>query len=165
VDYALRQGVLNELKARAEGAAADPLARELLADVTDGRIKLYVTWRGLACRRAHRELFLGGAYLPLTPAGDKAGHLCAFQRSLPGKSVVVVAPRLVAGLAGGAEVAPVGEVWGDTRLLLPPDEAGVKYRNIFTGELLKVERDRDEAALTLTAVLAQFPVAILERVG
>jgi hypothetical protein len=41
----------------------------------------------------------------------------------------------------------------------------VKYRNIFTGELLKAERDRDEAALTLTAVLAQFPVAILERVG
>ena len=33
------------------------LARELLEAKEDGRVKLYVTWRGLSCRQEHRGLF------------------------------------------------------------------------------------------------------------
>jgi (1->4)-alpha-D-glucan 1-alpha-D-glucosylmutase len=167
VDYDLRQKLLAELKARAEKDSADltGLARELLADMSDGRVKLYVTWRGLACRRAHRELFLGGAYQGLTAAGDGAEHVCAFTRSLAGAAVLAAVPRLVVGVTRGKELAPLGLVWGATRLVLPADEAGSKWRNVFTGEVLTAGGLVGEPGLPLAAVFGHFPVALLERVG
>src|SRR5690606_23575335 len=59
VDYGRRAAILDELQAafaRSEDAPV-ALARELLASIEDGRIKLYVTWRGLALRARHPELF------------------------------------------------------------------------------------------------------------
>src|SRR5204863_9525849 len=53
VDYGLRRRLLAELKEWVGRLGADltPLTRELLGNVADGRIKLYLTWRALAHRR------------------------------------------------------------------------------------------------------------------
>ena len=51
------------------------LAHRLTDGWTDGRIKLYLTWRALRFRREHPDLFQHGAYLPLTAAGPLEEHL------------------------------------------------------------------------------------------
>ena len=51
------------------------LARRLADEWTDGRVKLYLTWRTLRFRREHPDLFQHGAYLPLTTAGPLEEHL------------------------------------------------------------------------------------------
>src|SRR5262249_34171562 len=58
VDYARRREFLGGLRARIAQAAEDltPLAHELVESLEDGRIKLYVTYRGLNFRRAHGPL-------------------------------------------------------------------------------------------------------------
>jgi (1->4)-alpha-D-glucan 1-alpha-D-glucosylmutase len=125
--------------------------------MVDGRVKLYVTWQGLAARAAQRQLFATGEYVALETAGTNAHRLCAFARANGAAASITVVPRLVAGLPTEAAL-PLGHAaWGDTRVVLPQRLAR-RYRNVFTGE----EHDCEGAAtLDVAAVLAHFPVAIL----
>lgn len=167
VDYEHRRALLADLRQRAEQAETDltGLAQELVRSPGDGRVKLYLTWRGLHFRREHGPVFLDGSYQPLEAAGEKKDHVCAFARWLEDQAVVVAVPRLVIGLTGGVERAPLGpEVWGQTKLLLPPEDAGRRYRNVYTGEVLAAGQHNGGAVLPLAAVFAHFPAALLERV-
>ncbi|GIV96085.1 MAG: maltooligosyl trehalose synthase [Herpetosiphonaceae bacterium] len=171
VDYGRRRKLLDEIKRRADGAeeALTALARELLENCQDGRIKLYLTYQVLNCRRAHERLFTNGDYQPLEARGMKARHVCAFARTLDDQVMLVVAPRLVVGLTHAAEHPPVGEdIWKDTWLDLPaelhPADPGYRYRNLLTGEVLEVEHHAGKPNLRLSSILATFPAALLERI-
>src|SRR3990172_10407345 len=87
------------MKGRAALSPADEArqaapARSLLDSMEDGRIKLYVTWKTLALRARHAELFERGGYTPLVTAGAQADHVCAFARMHEDRTLVTVAPRL-----------------------------------------------------------------------
>jgi (1->4)-alpha-D-glucan 1-alpha-D-glucosylmutase len=153
-----------------EGAGENlvPLARQLLDSCPDGRIKLYLIHRTLRFRREHQELFSRGDYLPLQVRGEKSDHLCAFARTLDGRTMVVAVPRLVVGLTGSIEQPPLGaEVWKETWLDLPKEGEGGSqtrsYRNLFTGEVLSPRPGRATPSLPVAEALANFPVALLER--
>ena len=82
VDHARLAAELAALRtAPAEpGGAWGELARTLLAGKEDGRIKLYVTHRGLDLRRQHPRLFQEGAYLPVEARGTRRDHVVAVGR-------------------------------------------------------------------------------------
>ena len=164
VDYALRSRLLAELRAQ---AAVDlpGLAEQLLERAEDGRIKLHVVQAALALRRARPELFAEGAYLPLAAQGARAEHVVAFaRRRHANDELVSVVPRLCVGLAGGEERPPVGALWGDTVLALPHAAPGATYHDRLTGATHTVAEHAGGASLALHALLAPFPVALLERV-
>ena len=167
VDSARRQAVLAELRTGAEGTggALAELAHTLVERRQDGRIKLYVIQRGLACRREHPQLFLQGDHVPLVVRGGRTNHVCAFARAHGEHEVVVAVPRFLARLSGNG--APLGPgVWGEDLVILPTAGQGRAYRNLFTGELLEIgETGEGRRALPLAAVFAGFPVAMLERVS
>ncbi|MDD2321259.1 MAG: malto-oligosyltrehalose synthase [Geobacteraceae bacterium] len=165
VDYDLRQRLLDNLK-RAE-SSTDPirLVRDLLVNMTDGKVKLYLIRKALFCRNGRRDLFESGRYLPLEAIGAKADNICAFERSLDMDAVIVVAPRFFTRLVRGAEGLPLGsEAWTDTRIVTPFEIPGTRYRNIFTGEIVTSLPKEDVSALNLADVLKIFPVALLERI-
>ncbi|WP_439624338.1 malto-oligosyltrehalose synthase [Gemmata sp.] len=157
VDYDRRRELLGGCTAAAAltGDALLKWTADVLAHKEDGRVKVYVTHRALACRRDHPGLFSEGEYAPLAAAGARADHLFAFARTHAGASAVVAVPRLVAKLCGGA-AEPLGDVWGDTTLAVP---AG-RWRNVFTGEVLTAAD-----ALPAADVFRHFPVALLVREG
>jgi (1->4)-alpha-D-glucan 1-alpha-D-glucosylmutase len=159
VDYERRRRALAELDARAaDDAGRAALAAELLEGAADGRIKLYMVAEALRHRRAKPRLYTTGAYTPLEARGARAAHLCAYARGDAEAAVIVVAPRLVAGLTGGAEQLPLGEAtWGDTALALPAELRG-RYRDLLTGRVHEAG-----AELPLAALLAELPIALLER--
>ncbi|HVB38978.1 MAG TPA: malto-oligosyltrehalose synthase [Vicinamibacterales bacterium] len=160
VDYARRAQLLAGLRAP---AARDALARELLDARTDGRIKLYVTQRGLACRAAHDELFREGEYLPLEPVGLRHDSAFGFVRRRHDRHVIAVLPRLVATLVPDASRPPVGrDLWADTALRLPPGVSG-RFRNVFTDAVIDIPAG-DGAALEVGEVLKEFPVGMLEEI-
>ena len=176
VDYALRRRMLDELQQQIAEAGDNlvPLAHHLLDSSADGRIKLYLTYRLLAFRRAHATLFAQGNYVPLDAVGVRAEHVCAFSRSYEDQTMVVVVPRLVAQLAGETSRPPIGAaVWDNTQLVLPGRQAGYAYRNVLTGEVLTVstngasdtdadtETEGSHVGLALSSVFASFPVALL----
>jgi len=165
VDYRHRRELLAELHGTIDKGGTDltRLCQELLTTISDGRIKLYLICRTLNYRRSCGPLFARGAYLPLEAVGARREHVCAFGRSLGSQAVIVVVPRLVLQLADGNQKPPLGpETWEDTLLGLPQRLASQTYRNLFTGEVLRVEDHEGLPGLPLAAVLNQFPVALLE---
>ncbi len=166
VSFTRRTEMLQKLKKRIKELADEAaLCSELLDTMEDGRIKLYVTWKSLTCRRNHGDLFKSGNYLPLSAEGAKKNNVCAFMRRSEESEVLVVAPVLLAGLTNKAEVRPEGaQTWGDTYLSLPKSSAAKSYRNIFTGERLKAVENNGAATLMLSDIFKTFPFAALELI-
>jgi (1->4)-alpha-D-glucan 1-alpha-D-glucosylmutase len=171
VDYALRARLLSDLQRASAGAGQDrgALARELLESRADGRVKLYITMAALEYRRRHPSLFREGAYLPLESTGTRKDHVVGFARVAQNDAVVVVVPRLIAGLLAGRTTSPTGSaVWEDTVVLLPPpgterpEHGTPQYRNLLTGAVLTGQDREGRQALRLDQVFADFPVAMLE---
>jgi (1->4)-alpha-D-glucan 1-alpha-D-glucosylmutase len=161
VDYRQRTHLLRGLQRRRPGRR---LAADLLKTKADGRVKLYMTSRALACRAAYPDLFARGAYVPLEAEGAAAEHVVAFTRRDAENEFITVVPRLVVGLTRKELLDPIGtEVWGDTRLLLPDAEPGTRYRDVFSGEMLKVSANNVETSLPVAGIFASFPFALLER--
>jgi (1->4)-alpha-D-glucan 1-alpha-D-glucosylmutase len=164
VNFGLRRTLLEELIRQESITGTLETARDLVATRNDGRIKLYLTRKALLYRRENRELLESGGYRPLTTKGVCQENVCAFERSVNGKSVLVVAPRFCSRLIGDKSGLPLGpDVWRDTRLL-HPTAASSCYRNIFTGEFLIPDKNEDRLGFDLRNILSVFPVALLERV-
>ncbi|MDI6710280.1 MAG: malto-oligosyltrehalose synthase [Bacillota bacterium] len=165
VDFGLRARLLASLMEE-EALGRRALVEKLLSGWDDGRVKLYVTYKALAFRRAHAALFAEGEYIPLDAAGPAGEHVCAFARRHGDGWALVAVPRLAArlrlrgvpGSGGLPETAfPLGEAaWGDTALLLPEGAPG-RWHNIFTGEKVAGE------CLRVADLLRHFPVALLGK--
>jgi maltooligosyltrehalose synthase len=86
VDFAARQHLLAELRPvldrleQEQEATAEREVQDLLTHWSDGRIKYFVTTRGMRFRRQHRALMLHGAYTPLEVDGEGADHVVASAR-------------------------------------------------------------------------------------
>lgn len=151
VDYETRKQSLADMERRFR---EDPtaLVDQLVKSRYDGRVKQLVTWKGLACRRSKRDLFLDGQYLPLTAKGPAADHVVAFARRLHGDWLLCVVPRLTLSLPTGS-AWPLGEAaWKDTRLTLP-DGAPTVWENV----LLAAEA----SSLQLADLFQTLPLALL----
>ncbi|MDQ3733076.1 MAG: malto-oligosyltrehalose synthase, partial [Actinomycetota bacterium] len=136
VDFQLRRALLD--------VVATLPAAELLARSDEGLPKLRVVREALHVRRRRPELFgagPAGAYAPLQFSGELAAHGVGFTR---GASVAVVVPRLVLSLREG---------WAGTNVVLPPGS----WTDLVSGAVWSGE------AVSMTELLAAFPVALLER--
>lgn len=169
VDYSTRRALLDQMEALladSAGAEAGTAVSEMLTNWQDGRIKLYVTARALRLRKQLAPVFLDGEYVPLAAEGERKDHVVAFARILGDQNVVVVAPRLVAGLIRGETRLPLGsQAWGQSALALPQNLAGRKFRNILTQEEIEPSRADGAARLPLADTLRTSPVAILKGEG
>jgi (1->4)-alpha-D-glucan 1-alpha-D-glucosylmutase len=159
VDYEQRRAMLAALRDVGRGDVTE-FVEGLLEQPEDGRVKMYVTARALDFRRARRELFARGQYLPLRAAGRRAESVVSFARALGGEAAVVVAARFFTRLGTG-RTGPLRlsrEAWGDTRLHL--GEWAGRYRDVFSGR----EFDAGDGELRLAEVLSPLPVALLARI-
>jgi (1->4)-alpha-D-glucan 1-alpha-D-glucosylmutase len=139
VDYKRRQSLFENLRRR-ESEDKISLIRELAGNPQQDEMKLFVTYKALEFRKANRELFARGEYLPLSVSGQCAANICAFARQLGGRWVAVVAPRWLSQISD----------WADTRIELP---APGEWRDLLTGLIPGSWRVAD--------LLAEFPVALL----
>ena len=115
VDFATRHTLLSQVKH----------IRDLdawMENGLDGSLKLFLTWKGLQCRRTHPELFIDGEYVPLQVTGTHSHHVVAFMRKSGKKRAIVFALRFYTTL---------GDRFGDTKILLPEK---LSLENIFTDE-------------------------------
>ncbi len=166
VDYQTRRNALTEIMRLEQESGAEHVAGELLKTRRDGRIKLYLIRTALEFRKRKRKLLEQGTYVPLWPEGEKSENVCAFARTGDDDAAIIVAPRFFTRLIREPEAIPCGrDVWGETRLILPSDLPGSRYRNIFTGEMVTGSPHDGRTVLPLGEILASFPVAILERLS
>lgn len=136
VDFARRQALLETMPSVG--------CEQVLQHWDSGHPKQWVIRQALAVRERHPEAFgARSSYTPLYAEGARRAHVVAFVR---GNRVVTVAPRWTYRLAGD---------WQSTQALLPPG----RWHNVMTAETFP------GGATQIAALLARFPVALLERLG
>lgn len=166
VDYPLRRKLLAELRGWEELVEDDRRSHvvSLGRSWADPRLKLLVTYRLLALRRTHCELFTRGQYVPLETTGPLAEHVVALgwrdSDDQPLK-VMAVVPRQLQNLLAGASAADHGRLWTegawtDTVVKLPAG-APQRYQCLFTEHV----HCRDQGGMTVSALLKDFPLAVL----
>ena len=142
------------------GNAPDVVA--LFADADGARAKLYVTAKLLRMRAEDAQLFALGSYQPLQVEGEKKDHVFAFARIHEGRICIVIVPRWSAKLMEGRTDLPLGDVWGDTRVLLGAGVGG-DLHDMLAARILRVQGE--EASLRLSEILSKLPFAVLRSVA
>jgi (1->4)-alpha-D-glucan 1-alpha-D-glucosylmutase len=166
VNYSIRIEMLQELKRRESEHGLLKLAKELTINKDDGMIKLYLIYKALNYRKANRELFEIGEYIPLETMGERANNVCAFVRRIGNIRAIAVAPRFFTKLISENEGLPLDkEIWKDTFIVIPFADIGAKYRNVFTGEIISIESHKGAIALFLSDIFMNFPVALMEKIS
>jgi (1->4)-alpha-D-glucan 1-alpha-D-glucosylmutase len=160
VDYARRQAAFESLASAGghDGPLDDSQVATLVSGRLDGRLKLYAIGRALAVRSRRERLFREGAYVPLQPMGPRAAHIFAFARVLEREAALVIVPRLTTPLCADATMAPVGSVWQDTTIVLPPSLPAMRFEHAFTRD--EIARQED-GSLRVADALRTSPVALL----
>jgi len=158
VDFQKRKMYLNELW-QGEALSKTHTLAELLEFWRDGRVKLYLTQKATRFRGENTNIFQNGEYLPVQVSPDMREHIFAFCRCCGKEWTLTMVPRLTIKLVSAGEF-PLGPVWGQSRLILPPN-APRNWNNILTGE----EMDMPEGkGLAVSEVLRTFPVALMASV-
>jgi len=164
VDYGKRRNLLEELSTLFDKDRRS-LIETLVRNMDDGRIKLFLTWAALRFRNENRDLYQEGEYIPFESAGEKKDCVIAFcRRGTAGESITVV-PRFTARLTSDPFAVPLKEdVWKDTTILLPFHGEGVRYENIFTGEVIEPVDAGNSWSLPVRSIFNTFPAALLRKI-
>ncbi len=159
VDYQKRQTYLTAMQQQASTSSGTAeLIKQLTADLSDGRIKLWATHRTLQLRQQKKDIFQHGNYQAVQADEAHRENLIGFVRSsAAGDAVISLLPRFSYSLMSGSAALPLGSAWQDASVSLP-QLGGKQLRNIFTDEKLTVGKD---GTLLLRDVFATFPVALL----
>jgi len=163
VDFAARAAMVARIKQElASGRSRAEVARDRFSAPEDGAIKLYLIWTAMNHRRSNPELYSRGAYRIGEASGEHRDRLSGFGRTLQGQNLLVLAPRLVAGLMGDdGGRAPVGrEFWGDTEILIP-EAAPSRWRNLLTDQVFEVQTGEDRRSLHVGDLFSEIPLAML----
>ena len=159
VDYEKRSQLLADMQTQWQSDPA-ALVQALLNSLEDGgwedgRLKLFLAYRGLAARQKFAALFTKGDYMPLKVMGTHADRVIAFARQWEEKMVVAIAPRFFAGLVS-SEVLPVGtDVWGDTAIELPAAQQ-FNWTNLLTDSPVEMG-----LPVLVGSLCKQLPIALL----
>jgi (1->4)-alpha-D-glucan 1-alpha-D-glucosylmutase len=126
-------------------------------------MKLYATMVSLDYRRTHPVLFQQGEYLPLESGGSKKQHICAFARVHEDQAVITVVPRLLATFTQDVKNPPIGDMWEDSWIAVPPWPTLRAYRQVLTGDTLATESVNGRRVVPLSRVFRHCPLGLLER--
>jgi len=159
VDYARRRSLLEKLRLASDDA--NSLVTRLIENPTDGAVKLYVTNRALTFRKANKEIFARGGYVPLKATGERQRHVVAFARTLGRRTAIAVAGRFFMSLGGNKQIPVGSETWSDCALVLPKRLAPATYRDILTQQIVIAEGGSGKQTLPIAHVFSHLPIALL----
>ena len=159
VDFQIRTDALKALADSAHVETAG-IASELLTQWPDGRVKLYMIWKALGCRRQHAALFREGEFIPLEAVGDQSHHIISFLRRHEKEQAVIVNPRWVANVPNRVGTTLARRFWRGTNLRLPRETSN-SWRNVFTTKPCDSRLEGSNRFIAAGDLFADFPVALL----
>ena len=160
VDFARLRAEL----ARIEEAAASSrleLVKDLMRTAADGRIKLYLTSRGLGLPPLRGRLFESVLIIRWKPRGGRNQHVVAFARRQGDKLAIAAAGRFFYRLSGGR--APhrkrgMGRDGADpARAAQAP-----QFEDVLTGRAIRARQRGEVWTLPLAEVFGELPVCLLQ---
>jgi (1->4)-alpha-D-glucan 1-alpha-D-glucosylmutase len=162
VDFTHRAALLDEIEKRSKQDPL-PLARELVQNWHDGRIKLYLIWRILNLRRKYPRVFLDGQFLTMKTTGRREANLIAYARHRGNTWIMTIVPRWLARSKAPPALSGLDGFWLGSHIALPRN-APRSWLNVLTGETVETSRRR-ASTLPLPDVFRNLPVAVLIGAG
>jgi (1->4)-alpha-D-glucan 1-alpha-D-glucosylmutase len=169
VDPDNRAPVDFESAARRLGSLAEAGDVSALLDDANGALaKLYVTSKLLQLRAADEQLFAQGTYVPLQVEGERKDHVLAFARVHEGRGIIVILPRWTARLMRGETTLPLGDVWGDARVIVGSTLAG-EFEETLAIPSIRVRFNTvmvegEERSVRVAQVFERFPLSVLRSI-
>jgi (1->4)-alpha-D-glucan 1-alpha-D-glucosylmutase len=161
VDYALRERLLEQLDREAAEGQLD-LCSRLMANMDNGRVKLYVLAQGLRLRKRQAALFRAGGYRVLDLEGPRAQAAVALAREHGQAVVLAVVPRFT--VCAFDDAGSLAAAYEGTFVNLPEAYAGMMFRDVFSGRAVRPERGPAGGVMVpLSPLFASFPAVLLER--
>jgi (1->4)-alpha-D-glucan 1-alpha-D-glucosylmutase len=157
VDYSSRTQALARLEN--PGSQIEQL-HDLTTNWQDGRVKLFLTQRGLHLRRRLPNLFASGHYAPVQVSGTRSEHAFSYVRTLQDAALMVVAPRLCSTVIDDGKNLTAAQAWGDTTLAFPSDWNGPAI-DLFSGESIPNTNVQGSRSVGFADVLRNFPVGLI----
>ena len=159
VDFSSRQAMLATLPLHYDDR------REWLVSVadqlTDGRLKLFVTACLARLVRKEQEFFRHASYVGLAVEGDRENHVVAFARSLGTRMAVVAVGRFFMALSKEGQL-PIGrERWGATRIRLHENPPESEFTDVLSGNRVKAQRGVDGPFIPAAETFSNLPIAVL----
>jgi (1->4)-alpha-D-glucan 1-alpha-D-glucosylmutase len=148
VDFAARQAALAAL-------ATEPDWQMLQRCWEDGRIKLALTRRLLALRKAYGQLFRNGDYVPVRVEGEHRDHVLAFARCRGREAVIVAVGRRFGRFTDGGREWPRNGGWRAS--LMPNGFASMT-------DLLVPTRSFPGTEIPVADLFATMPFAVLHAI-
>ena len=138
VDYRQRIQFLKEIIEK-DAKDANHLFYELWANRSDGRIKLWLTWKLMNERKSDPELFLHGNYIPLMVKGKYKDHVIAFARNHGSRWIIVIVPLFLAKLEDKIFIKGKELLNWENTIVILPDTMPQKWTTSYGGSELKSE--------------------------
>ena len=157
VNYEQREQFLRQLLEAGEKEEKELLKKEM-KELTDAKIKLFLTHKFLSFRKDHPELFSNGNYIPVQVEGKHKEKLLAFIRSYENEFCLVVAPLYPSLVAGGMTYFPTKADWEDTVLHLNLSELPKQWTNC----LMAQQHELASGKVAVGELLEEFPLAFLK---
>jgi (1->4)-alpha-D-glucan 1-alpha-D-glucosylmutase len=162
VDFSAAREHLGALRRDYPQGADSEAVRRLYAERADGRIKLYLLWRGLQARKSFTAPLRHGRYVPLEVSGPAARHVVAFARVHGKETLIVIATRFLYGLCRGDPARlSVPECWADTTVSLPWALSAGAWHDTLTGRRVAAVHRGRHAWIELTTLFDPLPLALL----
>lgn len=154
VDYELRREYLEEV---IEKQFDENFIKEITTNWNDGKIKLFVTHKCLAFRRAYPDLFFHGDLIPLEIQGSQSDHIIAFARKLLNYPITIcVVPRLLTATTFSNEKLVDKKFWKNTEIVLP-DGFPISWHNVLSHTDIMSQRN----TIAVENILGTVPVEFL----
>lgn len=161
VDYGLRSSALADIDRSVSQHGVRATAAALIANVEDGRVKLWTARQVLAHRMDHPAFYADASYFALEALGKWSKHVVAYARCSAAGTLVVLAARFFTHLREfghdvGAYPASSFAGWDDTTVRVSLPE-GTELNDLLSGETFRVS----EGKLELSKALSLLPGAAL----
>jgi (1->4)-alpha-D-glucan 1-alpha-D-glucosylmutase len=154
INFEQRVTLLGDIRRRAETDLLK-LIEELLANVQDGGIKLFLVHRALHALKNYPLVFQKGGYLPLRTVGKFERNVIAFARRHGETWAVTIAPRFLCTVVEEGNFPLGTQVWQDTGVILPR-RCPSMFRNVLTNEMVP-----GGDSLAVGEALRIFPAGLL----
>jgi (1->4)-alpha-D-glucan 1-alpha-D-glucosylmutase len=126
------------------------------------RLKLFYTWTLLRFRRRHKELFVGGEYLPVEVRGRRARNVVAFIRKRGKKIALLAAGRFFTQWPIGKSSKFSADFWENTELIWPKGlELPATLRDVATSDIVESVKRRQGSAIRASDLFRQACACLL----
>ncbi|MBN2143179.1 MAG: malto-oligosyltrehalose synthase [Candidatus Aureabacteria bacterium] len=162
VDYKGRKDLLSGIRKKDDENRVDQMSFGAVTPDNMKHLKFYYTMKGLLFRRKHKDLFVGGEYIPVDVKGPKRENIIAFIRKYGKDLVLLAALRFFSELLPDESDIINSQILSGTELIWPKNiESKHGLRDIIRENIITTESKGEDTVIRASDLFQSTCVCML----